>query len=433
MREALPEFAERSEERLHAAAVGKRADEDAHVAGKRDPPVDERGDDVVQSREEVLQAPAIRDDIEQTPAECLRVRRQTFQIHAELPEIGLPDRHERLRGLRRLAEPAFHAGDHARRSVADLAELAGETVNRSGYVLHSHGLDDLLHGLGDAVLHVLHGRADALRRVLGLLCERGVFAETVLVEVHDGLVEVVERVFAVLHGLVQVVGVVAGSHHGLGHLVELARHGGLNAAPCLHVHLAGAQHLRVLGERVLLLHGRSAARKHRVVERQSDVGGLVEVRGQWGELLHHAGHCRTCGRQAVQGVRNLLDGCGRVLRTVAEVFHDLREIVHLIGAADRAADAVRDDAHSLGRDRRSRADDASLGEQAGREALAGLTAALDSRVLGCVAERLFDGLAHAFHRGDDGHVGGREIIDHCFAFLCSVVRSAAGSPHGSRS
>ena len=205
LREPLPEFAERREERLHSAAVGKRADEDAHVAGKRDPPVDERGDDVVQSREEVLQAPAIRDDIEQTPAERLRVRRQTFQIHSELAEIGLPDRHKRLRGLRRLAEPAFHAGDHARRRVADFAELGAETVDRPGDVLHADRFDDLLHGLGDTVLHVLHGRADALSRVLGLLGERGVFAETVLVEVHDGLVEVVEAELAAFHGLIQVV------------------------------------------------------------------------------------------------------------------------------------------------------------------------------------------------------------------------------------
>ena len=192
LREPLPEFAERREERLHSAAVGKRADEDAHVAGKRDPPVDERGDDVVQSREEVLQATAIRDDIEQTPAERLRVRRQTFQIHSELAEIGLPDRHKRLRGLRRLAEPAFHAGDHARRRVADFAELGAETVDRPGDVLHVDRFDDLLRGLGDAVLHVLHGRADALSRVLGLLGERGVFAETVLVQFHDLLVEIIE-------------------------------------------------------------------------------------------------------------------------------------------------------------------------------------------------------------------------------------------------
>ena len=113
-------------------------------------------------------------------------------MHSELAEIGLPGRHKRLRGLRRLAEPVFHAGDHARRRVADFAELGAETVDRPGDVLHADRFDDLLHGLGDTVLHVLHGRADALSRVLGLLGERGVFAETVLVQFHDLLVEIIE-------------------------------------------------------------------------------------------------------------------------------------------------------------------------------------------------------------------------------------------------
>ncbi|MFQ7492996.1 MAG: hypothetical protein ACLRL4_04650 [Bifidobacterium bifidum] len=73
-----------------------------------------------------------------------------------------------------------------------LPELGAETVDRPGDVLHADRFDDLLHGLGDTVLHVLHGRADALSRVLGLLGERGVFAETVLVQFHDLLVEIIE-------------------------------------------------------------------------------------------------------------------------------------------------------------------------------------------------------------------------------------------------
>lgn len=247
MGQALPEFAERGEECLHAAGVGECADEDAHVAGECDPPVDERRDDVVQADEEALHAAAVGDDVEQAFAECGHVRAEAGEVHAEFGEVALPDRDERLGGLRGLAKPVLDARDHVGCGVADLAELRAEVVDRAGDVLHADGLDDLLDGFGHTVADVLERRADALGGVPGLLGEARVLGEALFVEAHDGLVEVVETVGSVLHGLVQVVGVVAGSHHGLGDLIELAGHGGLYGSPRLHVHLAGGEHLRVLG------------------------------------------------------------------------------------------------------------------------------------------------------------------------------------------
>ena len=60
-----------------------------------------------------------------------------------------------------------------------------------------------------------------------------------VVELHDGVVELLEADFAALHGGVEFLRVRARAEQALRQLVELAGHGVLHAAPCLHVDLAG--------------------------------------------------------------------------------------------------------------------------------------------------------------------------------------------------
>ena len=182
------------------------------------------------------------------------------------------------------------SGDRLGHSRADISEFRRKAVDDAADAVDTERFDNLLDGLLDAVLRVLHSGADALCGVFCLRREAGVLPVTVLVELDERLIEVLEGDLATLHRLIQVVLLRVCAKDALGQLVHLARHCIDDTSPCGGIDLVRAQHLVVLFDGVGLQHCVFAAGQDGIVERQCDAGGLVQILGQRSKLLDHADH-----------------------------------------------------------------------------------------------------------------------------------------------
>ena len=171
--------------------------------------------------------------------------------------------------------------------------------------------------------------------------------EPLTVEFDNCIIKIVETDLALLHRIVQIIGVRAGAQKGFSYLVELARHSILDRPPRLHIDLTGGKHLGILFYSICLDLSGLPAREKRIIESQRNIGSVFQTFRDWGDELDHAGHAAERGGQPVEPVAHGLDAGCRIVGRVSEIPHDLREITHLISTVDCAADTVPNHAHGF--------------------------------------------------------------------------------------
>ena len=169
-----------------------------------------------------------------------------------------------------------------------------------------------------------------------------------LVKVDEGLREVVDGDLARLHRLIEVLARCRSPKELLRHLIELARHRGLDASPILKLWLALGKGLRELLQCGFLHLSRSAAGKKRIVECQHDVGRFADVLHRGHDLLHTRRHGIKARRQSSEVIAHLLDRRAGIRCLVAQAAKDAGESRHRVNAGNRRTDGVADRAHRCG-------------------------------------------------------------------------------------